>query len=316
MQESFGQAESVEKPPMWIRFFESGKYGIGGSVEGPFVFWVRLIRNIFDMQSRLKSVWHIMWNDPISGPISDQRKLDQNQTNTIQFQCIISGYFGPLNSHKRELNLFRQPQKFRFNFKQISRPHQRGQQCWKRGPHTKASPNCGSSARQRFRAEWFQLTKKTNSPDNLPNAFRQKRNSRRRRKKKSRGKENYAKGKVSRRRRLSQSFPWLPLPLARINPQSNCERESKSSKSTRIMHFLTVNKNKVSSSRSLSWSYAHSKGTQKERKMPKDMDIQIEVGRNQCASTKIYSAYNLIKQIEESHKAKIAEENQTHRGQP
>lgn len=81
------------------------------------------------------------------------------------------------------------------------------------------------------------------------------------------------------------------------------------------MHFLTVNKNKVSSSRSLSWSYAHSKGTQKERKMPKDMDIQIEVGRNQCASTKIYSAYNLIKQIEESHKAKIAEENQTHRGQ-
>lgn len=96
---------------------------------------------------------------------------------------------------------------------------------------------------------------------------------------------------------------------------SNCERESKSSKSTRIMHFLTVNKNKVSSSRSLSWSYAHSKGTQKERKMPKDMDIQIEVGRNQCASTKIYSAYNLIKQIEESHKAKIAEENQTHRGQ-
>lgn len=95
---------------------------------------------------------------------------------------------------------------------------------------------------------------------------------------------------------------------------SNCERESKSSKSTRIMHFLTVNKNKVSSSRSLSWSYAHSKGTQKERKMPKDMDIQIEVGRNQCASTKIYSAYNLIKQIEESHKAKIAEENQTHWG--
>lgn len=182
MQESFGQAESVEKPPMWIRFFESGKYGIGGSVEGPFVFWVRLIRNIFDMQSRLKSVWHIMWSDPISGPISDQRKLDQNQTNTIQFQCIISGYFGPLNSHKRELNLFRQPQKFRFNFKQISRPHQRGHQCWKRGPHTKASPNCGSS-RQRFRAEWFQLTKKTNSPDNLPNAFRQKRNSRRRRKK-------------------------------------------------------------------------------------------------------------------------------------
>lgn len=162
--------------------FESGKYGIGGSVEGPFVFWVRLIRNIFDMQSRLKSVWHIMWSDPISGPISDQRKLDQNQTNTIQFQCIISGYFGPLNSHKRELNLFRQPQKFRFNFKQISRPHQRGHQCWKRGPHTKASPNCGSS-RQRFRAEWFQLTKKTNSPDNLPNAFRQKRNSRRRRKK-------------------------------------------------------------------------------------------------------------------------------------
>jgi len=80
------------------------------------------------------------------------------------------------------------------------------------------------------------------------------------------------------------------------------------------MHFLTVNKNKVSSSRSLSWSYAHSKGTQKERKMPKDMDIQIEVGRNQCASTKIYSAYNLIKQIEESHKAKIAEENQTHWG--
>lgn len=183
MQESFGQAESVEKPPMWMRFFESGKYGIGGSVEGPFVFWVRLIRNIFDMQSRLKSVWHIMWSDPISGPISDQRKLDQNQTNTIQFQCIISGYFGPLNSHKRELNLFRQPQKFRFNFKQISRPHQRGHQCWKRGPHTKASPNCGSSARQRFRAEWFQLTKKTNSPDNLPNAFRQKRNSRRRRKK-------------------------------------------------------------------------------------------------------------------------------------
>lgn len=228
MQESFGQAESVEKPPMWMRFFESGKYGIGGSVEGPFVFWVRLIRNIFDMQSRLKSVWHIMWSDPISGPISDQRKLDQNQTNTIQFQCIISGYFGPLNSHKRELNLFRQPQKFRFNFKQISRPHQRGHQCWKRGPHTKASPNCGSSARQRFRAEWFQLTKKTNSPDNLPNAFRQKRNSRRRRKKKSRGKENYAKGKVSRRRRLSQSFPWLPLPLARINPQYRTVRESQS----------------------------------------------------------------------------------------
>jgi len=48
--------------------------------------------------------------------------------------------------------------------------------------------------------------------------------------------------------------------------------------------------------------------------MPKDMDIQIEVGRNQCASTKIYSAYNLIKQIEESHKAKIAEENQTRWG--
>jgi len=62
----------------------------------------------------------------------------------------------------------------------------------------------------------------------------------------------------------------------------------------------------------LSWSYAHRQRNDDE--MPKDMDIQIEVGRNQCASTKIYSAYNLIKQIEESHKAKIAEENQTRWG--
>lgn len=112
-------------------------------------------------------------------------------------------------------------------------------------------------------------------------------------------------------------FPIFPFPTPPINSQSS-DRESKSSKSTRIMHFLTVNKNKVSSSRSLSRSYAHSKGAEPSRSKgagnAKRQDSQIEVGRNQCASTKIYSAYNLIKQIEGGYKARIVEEIQRNSG--